>query len=116
MRTCFVGPAGEISQGVRPRLSKIGRLARVKTVRIGLLGVGTVGQAVARALVERRDVLSRAAGTNLVLQRAAVRDLSRPRALPADRLTSDPAVVAGAPDVDLVIELLGGEEPARTLI
>ncbi len=85
-------------------------------VRIGLLGVGTVGQAVARALIERQDVLSRAAGTTLVLQRAAVRDLARPRALPADRLTADPASVANAEDVDLVIELLGGQEPARTLI
>src|SRR5438552_8536961 len=88
----------------------------MKQVRIGLLGVGTVGQAVARALVERQDVLSRAAGTPLLLQRAAVRDLARPRGLPADRLTSDPAAVAAADDVDLVIELVGGEEPARTLL
>src|SRR5437764_8060292 len=88
----------------------------MKQVRIGLLGVGTVGQAVARALVERQDVLSRAAGTPLLLQRAAVRDLARPRGLPADRLTSDPAAVAAADDVDLVIELVGGEEPARSLI
>src|SRR3954463_12503357 len=88
----------------------------MKQVRIGLLGVGTVGQAVARALIERQDVLSRAAGTTLVLQRAAVRDLARPRGLPAERLTADPASVAGASDVDLVIELLGGQEPARALI
>src|SRR5436189_520230 len=88
----------------------------MKQVRIGLLGVGTVGQAVARALIERQDVLSRAAGTTLVLQRAAVRDLARPRGLPSDRLTADPASVASAEDVDLVIELLGGQEPARTLI
>src|SRR6059058_2013780 len=85
-------------------------------VRIGLLGVGTVGQAVARSLIERQDVLSRAAGTPLVLQRAAVRDLARPRSLAIDRLTADPAAVAVADDVDLVIELLGGQEPARTLI
>src|SRR6266404_3619486 len=88
----------------------------MRQVRIGLLGVGTVGQAVARALLDRRDVLSRAASTELVLQRAAVRDLARPRALPAERLTADPAAVASADDVDLVIELVGGEEPARTLI
>src|SRR5436190_21162019 len=88
----------------------------MKQVRIGLLGVGTVGQAVARALIERQDVLSRAAGTTLVLQRAAVRDLARPRGLPSDRLTADPASVARADDVDLVIELIGGEEPARGLI
>ncbi len=88
----------------------------MKTVRIGLLGVGTVGQAVARALVERRDVLSRAAGASLALQRAAVRDLSRPRPISREQLTTDPAAVAQADDVDLVIELMGGEEPARSLI
>src|SRR5258705_10972294 len=87
----------------------------MRQVRIGLLGVGTVGQAVARALIERQDVLSRAAGTPLVLQRAAVRDLARPRALPADRLTADPAAVARADEGDLVNESVGGEEPARTL-
>lgn len=88
----------------------------MKPVRIGLLGVGTVGQAVARALVERRDLLSRAAGTQLVLQRAAVRDLSKSRPLAAEQLSSDPRSVAVASDVDLVIELLGGQEPARSLI
>src|SRR5260221_10979324 len=108
MRTCFVGPAGEISQGVRPPLSKIGRLARVKTVRIGLLGVGTVGHAVARALIERRDVLSRAAGASLVLQRAAVRDLSRPRPLARAQLVTAAMSLARADDVALVGELIGG--------
>ena len=88
----------------------------MKTVRIGLLGVGTVGQAVARALIERHDVLSRAAGANLVLQRAAVRDLSRPRPLPREQLTADALSVVRADDVDLVIELVGGSEPARSLI
>ena len=88
----------------------------MKQVRIGLLGVGTVGQAVARALLERHDVLSRAAGTSLVLQRAAVKDPARPRAQRVERLTADAAAVAAADDVDLGIELGGGEEPARTLI
>lgn len=88
----------------------------MKPVRIGLLGVGTVGQAVARALIERRDLLSRAAGTQLVLQRAAVRDLSKSRPLATEQLSSDPRSVAVAADVDLVIELLGGQEPARSLI
>jgi homoserine dehydrogenase len=88
----------------------------VKPVRIGLLGVGTVGQAVARALVERRDVLSRAAGTQLILQRAAVRDLSKSRPLAVEQLVGDPKAVATASDVDLIVELLGGQEPARSLI
>src|SRR5438270_133032 len=85
-------------------------------VRIGLLGIGTVGQAVARALIERHDVLSRAAGTSLALQRAAVRDLARPRSLAVERLPADPAAVASADDVDLVIELLRGGGRARSFI
>src|SRR5260370_31306232 len=88
----------------------------MRAIRIGLLGLGTVGQSVARALLERRDVLSRAAGAPLVLQRAAVRDPTRPRPVPLDHLTTDPMAVARAEDVDVVVELLGGEEPARTLI
>jgi len=88
----------------------------VKSIRIGLLGVGTVGQSVARALAERRDVLSRAAGASLVLQRAAVRDLSRDRGVESARLTADAGTIVRAEDVDLVVELIGGEEPARALI
>jgi len=75
-----------------------------------------VGQAVARALIERRDVLSRAAGANLILQRAAVRDLSRSRPVAPEQLTSDPEEIVRAGDVDLVIELIGGMEPPRSLI
>jgi homoserine dehydrogenase len=88
----------------------------MRMIRVGLLGVGTVGQAVARALGERSELLSRAAGTQLVLTRAAVRDLSRPRPLGQAQLTTDAMSVVQADDVDLVVELIGGEEPARTLI
>lgn len=89
----------------------------MKTIRIGLLGAGTVGDAVARALTERRDVLSRAAGAVLEVQRAAVRNPEKKaRAIPPDRLTTDALAVAQADDVDVVVELMGGEEPARTLI
>lgn len=88
----------------------------MRPIRVGLLGLGTVGQAVAHALLERKDLLARAVGAPLVLQRAAVRDLSRPRPLPASQLTSDPLAVARAEDVDVVVELIGGEEPARAVI
>ena len=88
----------------------------VKPVRIGLLGAGTVGRAVARALAERQDVLSRAAGAPLILTRAAVRDLSRERGIEPALLTGDAGSVVQADDVDLVVELMGGEEPARALI
>jgi homoserine dehydrogenase len=88
----------------------------MKSIRIGLLGVGTVGQAVARALLERGELLGRAASAQLSLTRAAVRDISRPRLLGTAQVSTDPAAVVGADDVDVVVELLGGEEPARALI
>ena len=83
-------------------------------IRIGLLGLGTVGQAVVRALRERHDVLSRASGASLQLELAAVRDPAKPRPAPGIEVTGDAAaVVRGS---DLVIELMGGAEPARSLI
>jgi homoserine dehydrogenase len=88
----------------------------MRPIRVGLLGLGTVGQAVARALLERQELLARASFGPLVLTRAAVRDLSKPRAVPADQVTTDPFAVVRADDVDVVVELIGGEEPARALI
>ena len=88
----------------------------VKPVRIGLLGVGTVGAAVAKAIATRGDVLARAARATLVVQRAAVRDPAKERGLSLERVTTDPLEVVRADDVDVVVELLGGEEPAFALM
>ncbi len=88
----------------------------MKPIRIGILGLGTVGQSVARALLERRDLLARSAGAPLVLQRAVVRDLDKPRAIPREQLTTEIARVTEADDIDVVVELMGGLEPARTVI
>ena len=88
----------------------------MRTIRIGLLGLGTVGGQVARALVERREVLDRIAGAHLVLQRACVRDLGKPRPVVPEQLTQDPQRIVDAADVEVVVELIGGQEPARTLI
>jgi homoserine dehydrogenase len=86
------------------------------TIGIGLLGLGTVGAGVASILAspEGRHPLVAA----LRLQRVAVRDLtrSRPLAPPAELLTTDPAAVVDDPAVDIVVEVMGGLEPARTLI
>jgi homoserine dehydrogenase len=87
-----------------------------RTIRIGLLGLGTVGGQVARALTERREMLARICGADLVLQRACVRDLNKPRPVEAERLTADAQAIVAAGDVDLVVEVMGGMEPARTLI
>ncbi len=89
----------------------------MRTVRIGLLGVGVVGSAVAQAILED-DGISFRNGVKLELVRAAVRDTSRQRAveMPAGILTDDPSQVVDAPDIDVVVELMGGENPAFDLI
>jgi homoserine dehydrogenase len=89
-----------------------------RTLRIGLIGLGTVGAQVAGRLLDRRDVLRRRAGVDLVLHRVLVRDPSKARAvaIPSELMTTDPACVLDDPEVDVVVEVAGGEEPARSFL
>jgi homoserine dehydrogenase len=91
-------------------------VAQREAIHVGLLGVGTVGGGVARILAEKRDVYARQLGCPLVLKSALVRDLSkeRPGVPKADleRLTTDPAEVLEDPEVDIVVDVWVGEEPA----
>jgi len=85
-------------------------------IGIGLLGLGTVGAGVAEILTspEGRHPLV----GELALRRVAVRDLTRPRPVALDPalLSTDPEVVVDDPAVEIVVEVLGGLEPARSLI
>ena len=86
------------------------------TIGIGLLGLGTVGAGVAAILASptgRHPLVG-----DLALKRVAVRDLNRPRPieLPGELLTTDPEAVVDDPNVDIVVEVMGGLEPARSLI
>ena len=85
-------------------------------IGIGLLGLGTVGAGVAQILQtpDGRHPLVK----DLALRQVAVRSLERPRQveLAAEMLTTDPAAVVANPAVDLVVEVMGGLEPARSLI
>ncbi len=87
-------------------------------LRIALLGCGCVGSQVARLLTEQAAGLSARAGGPLELVGIAVRDRQRPRpaGVDASLLTSDPAELVTRADVDIVVELIGGTEPARSLI
>lgn len=87
-------------------------------VRVGVLGCGNVGSAVIRLLDEHADEIARRAGCRLQVGRVAVRDPSRARDVPIDRsrFTADPIEVLDDPDVDVVCELIGGDEPAGALI
>jgi homoserine dehydrogenase len=87
-------------------------------LRVAVLGAGTVGREVVRALLDHPDRLCAADGAPLVLAGVACRDLARARrsGIPAELLTDAPAHLVAAPDTDIVVELMGGAEPARTLI
>lgn len=85
-------------------------------VTVGLLGLGTVGAGTARILLDpagRHPLME-----TLKLVKVGVRDVTKPRPidLPAERLTTDLDTIVHDPDVDVVVELIGGLEPARSLI
>ncbi|MFL4478825.1 homoserine dehydrogenase [Paeniglutamicibacter sp. ORCA_105] len=88
----------------------------MKTLKVALLGCGNVGSQVARILLDHSDVLADRAGAKLELAGIAVRSLETKRdaAIPAELLTTDAAALID--DADIVIELLGGLEPAGELI
>jgi len=89
-----------------------------ETVRIGLLGCGNVGAALAELVEARRDDIAARTGLRLELTRVAVRSLAkeRPVELPPGVLTLDSAGLVSDPAVDVVVEVIGGIEPARELI
>jgi homoserine dehydrogenase len=94
-------------------------VTRVGEVRIGLLGLGTVGAGVVKILLSQRAMLEERAGCRLTLAAVADTDLTRPREgldLGALPMTADATKVLGDPAVHVVIELVGGLEPARTFI
>jgi homoserine dehydrogenase len=87
-------------------------------LRVAVLGAGTVGGAVVRAFLERPAALAPHDGARLVLAAVAVRDPARAaaRGIPRELLTDAPADLVADPAIDVVVELLGGEEPAHTLV
>jgi homoserine dehydrogenase len=87
-------------------------------LRVAVLGAGTVGGEVVRGLRELGDRLSPADGRRIELAAIAVRDLegARNRGLPPELLTDAPAHLVADPDTDVIVELMGGDEPAHTLI
>jgi len=88
------------------------------TLRVGLLGCGNVGAAVVRMLHDNADDIVRRSGAHIDIVRVAVRDLSKERHVPLDpdMFTTDARGVAGEAWADVVVELIGGIEPARSLI
>lgn len=87
-------------------------------VNVGLLGLGTVGMGTATVLHRNAAEISRRAGRGILVTRAAVRNLERADSsrISGVALTTDASEVVDDPDVSVVVELIGGLEPARSLI
>jgi homoserine dehydrogenase len=85
-------------------------------LKVALLGCGTVGGAVLRLLSEQSDDLAARIGRRIEVVGVAVRRPDRHPEVPADLLTTDGIALVTRPDVDLVVEVIGGIEPARSLV
>jgi len=89
-----------------------------RQVRIGVLGCGNVGAPFVSLVADQSKEIEARTGVQLVVNRVAVRNLSRQRDIEIDSalLTNDAAAIVSDPDIDLVVEVIGGIEPARELI
>jgi len=89
-----------------------------RPLRIGLIGFGNIGSGVIQALRDNRDLLDDRCPRRLELRRVADIDLerSRPVAVDCELLTTDAEAVIRDPEIDVVVELIGGLEPARTFV
>ncbi len=89
-----------------------------RQIRLGVLGCGNVGAALVKLVAAQADSIEARTGVRLEVAQVAVRNLSAPREvdLPEGVLTRDAHAVVANPDIDVVVEVIGGIEPARELI
>jgi len=92
--------------------------AKPREIGIGLMGLGVVGGGVAKVLSHHAHPLSRKAGSPIKLKKVLVRDIAKPRSLllPHGLLTTDSQDILADPEVQIVVEVMGGEDPATQYI
>lgn len=89
-------------------------MANRESIGIGLMGLGVIGSGVAKVLLGKPETLTREAGSRLVLKKVLEREVSKHGALGIDRslFTTEFRDIVESPEIDIVIELIGGEHPA----
>jgi homoserine dehydrogenase len=89
-----------------------------KQINVGIIGLGTVGTGTLRILQNNADLIRQRVGVPVEVKRIAVRDVRRDRGMsvPSSLLTTDASKVVQDPDTDIVVELIGGYQPAKDLI
>ncbi|HYS12925.1 MAG TPA: homoserine dehydrogenase [Burkholderiaceae bacterium] len=90
----------------------------MKPIKVGLLGLGTVGRGTFEVLGRNQEEITSRAGRGIEIAAVAVRDVKRARAIVGAQLplTSNAEDIVRHPDIDIVVELMGGYEPALTLV
>jgi homoserine dehydrogenase len=90
----------------------------MRPINVGLLGIGTVGGGTFRVLRRNREEITRRAGCDITMKMVADKDLARARSLAGDGVvvTSDAGEVVSHPDIDIVVELIGGTTIAKELM
>ena len=90
----------------------------MKPVKIGILGLGTVGSGTVNVLSRNAQEISRRAGREIQIVQALARDITKPRNCKTDgiQLTQEPYDVVNNPEIDVIIELIGGYDRARELV
>ena len=90
----------------------------MEPVKVGLLGLGTVGGGTVNVLSRNAEEITRRAGRGINISHAAARDLNKARICNTDNieLTTDPQQVVDDPDVQIVVELIGGDNLAREMV
>ena len=90
----------------------------MQAIKVGILGLGTVGGGTANVLQRNSDEIKRRVGRSIEVTMASVRDLSRDRLCDCSSLTltEDPFEIVNNPEIDVVVELIGGETLAKELV
>ncbi len=93
-------------------------MAPGKSINVGIIGFGTVGTGTARILVENADIIRRRLGAPVVLRRISDLDIKRDRgiSLKGVQLTTNAQDIIADPEIDIVVELIGGYKPAKEFI
>ena len=84
-----------------------------KIIKLGILGLGTVGTGVVKILQKNQDDIAKKVGARIEVTKALVRSLDKERILPKEMLTTDVNEILDNPEIDIVVELMGGENPSR---
>jgi homoserine dehydrogenase len=90
----------------------------MKPIKVGLLGLGTVGTGVVRIMEGHQEDLQRQTGSIIKIERILVQDRNKERSIPVDtdKLTEDPWEVIGHPEIDVIVEVMGGVEHTKDYV